>query len=87
MPIKKPIPQKSYFEQRYGAEEIDQANIPDYRRILLWEPQVEISDEDLQFEFYTSDLTGEFEIVLDGFTSYGKPIYVYETLLVQDDNQ
>jgi hypothetical protein len=87
VPIKKPIPQKSYFEQRYGAEEIDQANIPDYRRILLWEPRVEISDEDLQFEFYTSDLTGEFEIVLDGFTSYGKPIYVYETLLVQDDNQ
>jgi hypothetical protein len=87
VPIKKPIPQKSYFEQRYGAEEIDQDNIPDYRRILLWEPQVEISDEDLQFEFYTSDLTGEFEVVLDGFTSYGKPISVYETLLVQDDNQ
>ena len=83
VPIKKPIPQKSYFEQRYGAEEIDQNNIPDYRRILLWEPQVEISDEDLQFEFYTSDLTGEFEVVLDGFTSYGKPIYVYEVFTVK----
>ncbi|MHA7832693.1 MAG: Ig-like domain-containing protein [Flagellimonas sp.] len=82
VPIKKPIPQKSYFEQRYGAEEIDQDNIPDYRRILLWEPQVEISDEDLQFEFYTSDLTGEFEVVLDGFTFYGKPISLKESIWV-----
>ena len=48
---------------------------------------MEVSDADLQFEFYTSDLSGEFEVVLDGFTSYGKPISVYETILVQDDSQ
>ncbi|MBO6747777.1 MAG: hypothetical protein JJ904_11930, partial [Muricauda sp.] len=87
VPIKKARPQKNYFEQRYGVEGSDQNHIPDYRRILLWEPQVELTDADVQFEFYTSDLSGEFDVVLDGFTSYGKPISVYETILVQDDSQ
>ncbi|HKL91597.1 MAG TPA: hypothetical protein VJ880_10480, partial [Allomuricauda sp.] len=61
--------------------------IPDYRRILLWEPHIEVEDPDLQFEFYTSDLTGEFEVVLDGFTTYGKPISMYKTIVVKDASQ
>lgn len=85
--IKKASPQKNYFKQRYNAEDLKGKRVPDYRRILLWEPHIEIADEDLQFEFYTSDLTGEFEVVLDGFTTYGKPISVYRTILIEDGSQ
>lgn len=85
--IKKASPKKNYFKQRYGLERLTNERIPDYRRILLWEPHVEVEGTDLQFEFYTSDLTGEFEVVLDGFTTYGKPISVYKTIVVQDDSQ
>ncbi|MBW8242787.1 hypothetical protein K1F50_08250 [Muricauda oceani] len=85
--IQKASPQKNYFKQRYLTEDQNGKRIPDYRRILLWEPHFEIIGEDLQFEFYTSDLTGDFEVVLDGFTTYGKPISVYETINVKDDGQ
>ncbi|MCR9228381.1 MAG: Ig-like domain-containing protein [Flavobacteriaceae bacterium] len=85
--IKKASPQKNYFKQRYNVEGLKGKRIPDYRRILLWEPHIEIAGEDSQFEFYTSDLPGEFEVVLDGFTTYGKPISVYSTIVIEDDSQ
>ncbi len=87
VPIEKPMPKKNYFKQRYPTEEMGKKRIPDYRRILFWEPHVEVGESDLQFEFYTSDLTGEFEMVLDGFTTYGKPITVYKTIVVKDVSQ
>ncbi|WP_421812604.1 Ig-like domain-containing protein [Flagellimonas sp.] len=87
VPIEKPMQKKNYFKQDYIMENEGNQQIPDYRRILLWEPHVEVEDPDLQFEFYTSDLTGEFEVVLDGFTTYGKPISMYKTIIVKDASQ
>lgn len=86
VPIEKPMSKKNYFKQRYTTQQMGK-RIPDYRRVLLWEPHVEVGESDLQFEFYTSDLTGEFEVVLDGFTSYGKPITVYKTIVVKNTSQ
>jgi len=87
IPIKKTIAKKNYFKQRYALEGENNQRIPDYRRILFWEPHIEVEETDLQFEFYTSDLTGEFEVVLDGFTTYGKPIAVYKTIIVKEESQ
>src|SRR6056297_782886 len=84
VPIEKPILKKNYFKQGYITEDGDNHHIPDYRRFLLWDPYVEVEGPDLQFEFYTSDLTGEYEVVLDGFTTYGKPISMYKTIVVKD---
>lgn len=85
--IEKTVPKKNYFKQRYAVGDMENGRIPDYRRILLWEPHVEVADDELQFEFYTSDLTGEFEVVLDGFTTYGKPITIYKTIGVKEAHQ
>lgn len=85
--IDKALVKKNYFKQRYGEDTVDNRNIPDYRRLLLWEPHVQINGDEIQFECYTSDLTGEFEVVLDGFTTYGKPISVYKTIKVHNENQ
>ena len=87
VPIEKPMLKKNYFKQDYIMEDEGNHHIPDYRRILFWEPYVALGDTDLAFEFFTSDLTGEFEVVLDGFTTYGKPITVYKTIVVQDASQ
>ncbi|MBO0329186.1 hypothetical protein [[Muricauda] lutisoli] len=87
VPLEKAVSKKNYFKQRYVEGNSKQSRIPDYRRILFWEPHVEVGNTDLQFEFYTSDLTGEFEVVLDGFTTYGKPITVYKTIVVGEDSQ
>ena len=87
VPIKKTLAKRNYFKQRYAEDGLVEGHIPDYRRILLWEPHVKLAEADLQFEFYTSDLTGEFEVVLDGFTTYGKPITVYKTIIVKEESQ
>lgn len=87
VPIKKALPKKNYFKERHIVDDLVDKRIPDYRRMLLWEPHVEVEEADLQFEFYTSDLTGEFEVILDGFTTYGKPITVYKTITVRDESQ
>jgi hypothetical protein len=40
-------------------------NIPDFRQLLFWEPQLsQIKTNTVLLETYTSDCTGEFEIVL-----------------------
>ncbi len=80
-----PAATKNYFTQGYGGAEAQLKRIPDFRYQLFWEPQLEIGaeTESPQFEFYTSDVPGEYEIVLEGFTTYGKPISARETIVVE----
>ncbi|GLU44025.1 hypothetical protein [Allomuricauda sp. NBRC 101325] len=86
--IVKPLDKKNYFKQFYTAtDSLGFGKIPDYRRLLLWEPHIEVKDEELHFEFYTSDLSGEFEVVFDGFTTYGKPISFKKVFVVREENQ
>lgn len=80
----KPLPKKNYFNQSYVGQSAEAKDrIPDFRSQLLWVPQLKIEGTETQFEFYTSDVPGEYEIVLEGFTTYGKPISVRETILVE----
>jgi hypothetical protein len=83
VPIQIPLPKKNYFQQRYLSENSDSDNIPDYRSLLFWAPHIELGETDMEFEFFTSDLTGTFEVILDGFTSYGKPVYNKSTIIVE----
>jgi hypothetical protein len=84
--IKKPEPVKNYYNQRYDLEDIRFSRIPDYRSLLFWKPHLIIDKNSYEFEFYTSDVTGEYEIMLNGFTSYGKPITLTKSFSVTDSN-
>lgn len=79
-PIVKPVPDKNYYVQAYINDEFDR--IPDYRTILFWKPNVVVEDNSYDFEFFTSDISGEYEIIIDGFTTYGKPISFSKTITV-----
>jgi hypothetical protein len=82
-PLTLPVPKKNYFKQRYDDTNGEFERIPDFRYQLLWEPEVTIQGEEMAYEFYTSDIPGEYEIVLEGFTTYGKPISVRESFVVE----
>jgi hypothetical protein len=70
-----PRPQKQYFKQEYTVKTEQKVNrIPDYRLQLLWHPELELSSSEQQLEFYTSDVTGNYEVVLEGFARNGAPI-------------
>lgn len=57
---------------------------PDFRQILFWEPKVVISkNKILHYEFYTSDETGVYEVVLKGLNNHNKTIYTKKYIQVK----
>jgi len=84
IPLTFPAARKNYYRQQYDQEEVSKySRIPDFRYQLFWEPKFSIESSEESFEFYTSDVPGEYEIVLEGFTTYGKPISSRETFVVE----
>lgn len=65
--------QKKYQFPKYdGNTSLNE--IPDYREQLYWQPRFRTGTSGGNISFFTSDQTGTFEIVVDGYTSDGKPI-------------
>jgi hypothetical protein len=60
----------------------DNARIPDFRNQLFWNPEVRLNSD--TNSFYTSDVTGTFELRLEGFAKNGTPISLKETIEVKD---
>ena len=83
--LNQPVPRKNYFVQTYKTDESKFSHIPDYRRLLFWKPSITIDASSYSFEFFTSDLEGEYEIILNGFTYYGKPLTVVKKINVVAD--
>lgn len=72
-----PSNRKSYFAPDYPKDR--QPRIPDYRQQLLWLPEL---DPTQMTDFYTGDLEGEFEVIVQGFDKFGKPVYERSTFTV-----
>jgi hypothetical protein len=45
---------------------------------------VDLSDVNSKIQFYTSDVSGKFEITLEGFSASGKPVFIKETIEVKE---
>lgn len=59
-------------------------NIPDYRQTLYWNPEIVIDNQvPVNINFFTSDETGDFEILLQGISSEGIPINVSKIITVE----
>lgn len=77
--ISNPQPTKKYFSPDYSIE--NNSRVPDYRTQLLWLPEINTKNDTISF--YTSDVTGDFEIEIEGFTKDGKPISLRKTFTVK----
>ncbi|WP_294958986.1 hypothetical protein [uncultured Flavobacterium sp.] len=82
MEIQRPNPEKVYNNPDYSAGNKLQ-RIPDYRYQLLWKPDIKLDAKEENLSFYTSDIKGNFEIVLEGFTENGHPVYVSKNITVK----
>ncbi len=78
----RPQSKKDYFKPDYTSTKNER--IPDYRHQLLWVPKVDLSDANSKIQFYTSDVSGKFEITLEGFSASGKPVFIKETIEVKE---
>lgn len=67
---------KKYFFQQHNRT--NNKRIPDFRTQLYWNPILKSN----KVVFYSSDVTGEFVIEIEGFSQKGKPISLRKTFFV-----
>jgi hypothetical protein len=77
----RPLNRKFYFRPDYALNA--NKRIPDYRHQLLWEPTLTLENASNPIIFYTSDVAGKYEIVLEGFTSSGLPVSIKDSFEVK----
>ncbi|MEZ0130344.1 hypothetical protein AB9T88_11500, partial [Flavobacterium sp. LBUM151] len=81
--IQRPLNKITAFKQDY-TNTIKYDRIPDYRYQLLWQPEISLENPETTISFFTSDVSGTFEINLEGFTNTGIPVSLKETFEVKD---
>ena len=64
--------QQVFYTPLYENQKQRESRMPDRRNLLFWAPQVNLDNQGKgQLEFYTSDLTGKYTIVVEGISSDG----------------
>ena len=74
--IIKPIASKSYFNPEYENNVDKQNRTPDFRTQLLWLPSLDLNSSLHTIEFYTSDITGYYQVELNGIAADGKAVHL-----------
>ncbi len=78
----RPQYKKEYFQPDYTNNK--DSRIPDYRHQLLWIPKVNLANSDSKIIFYASDVPGKYELILEGFSASGKPVFIKENIEIQE---
>lgn len=78
--LTRPKPLKKYYAQTYNAE--SNHRIPDFRDQLLWLPELDFEGTEMELSFYTSEIAGDYEVVLEGFSIYGRPVLIKKSFVV-----
>lgn len=77
--LSNPIEFSSVVNNNYGNQ-----RIPDVRPVLLWKPFLKTNNEgEFGLSFFTSDDTGKYRIVVEGFTSEGQPFSAFKDFQVR----
>jgi hypothetical protein len=75
--LSEPIAVKPYVASKSNAR------IPDLRTNLLWAPEITTNENgEAAIDFYASDVTGEFQVRLEGMTLQGEPFYKEQTIKI-----
>lgn len=65
------------------ADHTDPCKEPDFRDQLLWIPEMEVSGGQLDFDFFTSDIPGTYQVRVEGVTASGDPISIKKSFIVE----
>jgi len=64
--------QRQFYSPVYETKQQQESRLPDLRNVLLWSPRIQTDNNGRQtVSFYTSDLTGQYVILVQGATSAG----------------
>jgi hypothetical protein len=64
---------REFYSPRYGTAELEAGRLPDFRELLYWSPELATgSDGKLAESFYSSDMAGNYVILVQGITADGR---------------
>jgi hypothetical protein len=73
MPYEGVQAQREFYSPKYDAANAG-SRIPDFRNLLYWAPNISTDNSGkAALEFYTSDQTGKYQVVIQGITPAGVP--------------
>ena len=73
-----------FYSPVYDTETERNTRLPDFRHTLYWNPDIKTADKkSVSIPFYTSDLKGEYQVVVEGLTEEGKPVYATSSFSVE----
>lgn len=64
---------REFYSPQYNTSQQVESRLPDFRDLLYWNPDVNITDGKAHLEFYTSDQPGTYKVVIQGISSQGIP--------------
>jgi len=59
----------------YNPQNRTPGHSPDFKNLLYWNPNVQISGNDTTITFYTADEVTKYEIIVSGKTADGRPVF------------
>jgi hypothetical protein len=77
---------RKFFAPIYETERQRSNRLPDQRNTLLWIPSLKLTGGQAEFDCFTSDVPGRYEINVQGITDDGTPISAHHTFTVSDYN-
>jgi len=69
----------------YDSEEIKSNRMADFRNLLYWNPNLNLSKE-TNLSFYTSDYCSDYDVIVRGFNNDGKECYGKTSIKVMEAN-
>jgi len=81
-PIISLVKSKVYNNPNYERNTQSLQRIPDYRTQLFWEPNLQLYN-DIDVEFFTSDVKGVYEILIKGFDDNNKQVLLKKYIVVE----
>lgn len=69
------MPTAKFPAMDYVDEQKRESRRPDFRNLLYWNPELILSGQPDTVSFFTSDHTGDYEVIVRGFTAEGVPCF------------
>ncbi|WP_276372516.1 hypothetical protein [Chryseolinea sp. H1M3-3] len=79
--------ERVFYSPEYQNQKQRESRLPDRRNLLYWNPSITLDkDGKHQLDFFTSDLTGDYTIVVEGLTNKGYSGSTTNSFVVKDFN-
>ncbi len=79
--------QREFYTPKYESKKQRDGRVPDQRVQLYWNPTI-TPDENgqVQLQFYSSDVAGEYRVVIEGINKHGETHTSSTSFIVRDSN-